>query len=441
VNAAAAVYGALSAALEIAATPWALSARAAGGDRAARWGFGPARGATWIHAASVGEVAAAAPLLAALGQRRPAEDRLVSAGTRGGLAAWRRELERRAPGGAPVAVAAWPLDYPGAVRRAFARRAPRRLLLVETELWPNALAEAERRGVRVAFANARLSERAWGRTRLLAPLLRPLLARVSACAAQSEADAGRWRTLGIPREALAVTGNTKFDHLATAPDARERAAARAAAGLSEEVTVVAFGSLRPGEEPALAALARGLGHWGRTGGRAVALVAVPRHPERASGQRAALARAGLAVAEWRPGTPWPFAPGPAAAPGDGVVGVAWVPALGVLRQVFTLADVAVVGGTFAPYGGHNAAEPAALGLPVVVGPHHAATRDAVQALVARDAGRVVRDGAAVIDAVARWRATPLAAARAGEAARRAIAGLAGASARTIGFLEARGFWG
>ncbi|MEO6463435.1 MAG: glycosyltransferase N-terminal domain-containing protein [Candidatus Eisenbacteria bacterium] len=432
-----AAYAGLTSALEILAVPFSLRARARGGDRAARFGYGDARGATWIHAASVGEVTAAVPLLRLIAERRPAEDRLVSAGTPGGLAAWRRELERCAPGGAPVTVTAWPLDFPAAVRRAFARRAPRRLLIVETELWPNALAEALHRGVRVAFANGRLSDRAWGRTRLMAPVLRPLLARVSACATQGDIDRERWAELGVPREALAVTGNTKYDQLAVAPHARERAEARAAAGLDEAATVVAFGSLRPGEEGALAALARGLAHWSRSTARPVALVAVPRHPARAAALAAALGRAGVPVAEWHPGRPWPF---PTGAPGE-ALGVAWVPRLGVLREVYALSDVAVVGGTFAPWGGHNAAEPAALGLPVVVGPHHAATRDVVQALVARDAGRVAADGAAAVEAIAHWQATPASRARAGEAARGAVQGLAGASARTLGFLEARGFWG
>ena len=430
-------YVALTTAAEVLAAPWALAARARGGDRAGRFGWGDTRGSTWIHAASVGEVNGATPLLRALAERRPSEDRLVSAGTPGGLAAWRRELERRAPGGAPVAVAAWPLDFPGAVRRAFERRGPRRLLIVETELWPNALAEALRRGVRVAFANARLSDRAWGRTRLLAGMFRPLLARVSACAAQTELDRDRWATLGVPREALVVTGNTKYDHGTIAPDRTERARARAAAGLGEEVTVVAFGSVRPGEEATLATIARALAGWSRSARRPVALVAVPRHPERAREIAEGLRRDGIALADWRPGQPWPFATGD----GGADARVAWVPALGVLRDVFALADVAVVGGSFAPWGGHNAAEPAALGLPVVVGPHHTTTRDVVQALVARDGGRVVADGHGVVDAVAHWRATPEASARAGEAARRAVAGLAGASARTVSFLEVRGFWG
>ncbi len=430
-----AAYRALTSVAEALATPWALAARRAGGDRAARFGEGDARGATWVHAASVGEVAAAAPLVRALGTHRPGDDRLVSAGTAGGLAAWRRQLERRPSGAAPVAIAAWPLDFPGTVRRAFERRAPRRLLIVETEIWPNALAEAFARGVRVAFASARLSERSWGRTRLLAPMLAPLLTRVTACAAQSEADAARFLALGVPREAIAVTGNTKFDAVIAAPQPGEREAARAAAGLPPEALVVAWGNLRPGEEVAFAGVAAGLAAWARAHARPLALVAVPRHPERAAEIAAAAARAGLALAAWSPGRPWPAA-GAATSPV-----IAWAPALGVLRDVYALADVAIVGGTFASYGGHNAAEPAALGAPVVVGPHHATTADAVRALVARDAGHVARDADDAVGAIARWAATPAALARARGAARLAVDSLAGASARTIGFLEARGFWG
>ncbi len=225
-----AAYRALTTAAELALWPWAQAARARGGDAAARWGDGDARGATWIHAASVGEVTAAAPLVRAIGTLRPDDERLVTAGTAGGLAAWRRELERRPPGGAPVAVTAWPIDGPRAVARALDLRRPRRVLIVETELWPNFLSAAFARGVRVAFANARLSPKRWGTTRWLTPALKPLLARVSGCAAQSEEDAARWAELGVPREALCVTGNTKYDQLPTAPSTDERAAARRSAG-------------------------------------------------------------------------------------------------------------------------------------------------------------------------------------------------------------------
>ena len=412
-------YRALTGALELLAAPWEAAARAAGGDRAGRYGWGDAHGTTWVHAASLGEVRAAAPLVRALGAHRPGEDRTVSAGTSSGLAAWRRELERRAPGQAPVSVLAWPLDFPGATRRAFAARGPRRLVIVETELWPNALSAAFERGVRVAFVNARLSERKWPRPRLLAPMLRPLLVRVSAVAAQTEADAARWAELGVPRDALTVTGNTKYDQPAGEPDP---AAARARLGSPAGARVWTWGSLRPGEEKALADAQRAT--------RGAAFVVAPRHPERAAAQRAKLVALGATVVDWAPGEPFPD---------DGAI--AWVPRLGVLNSLWEASDVATVGGTFAPYGGHSVAEPAARGVPVVVGPHHANARDVVDTLVARGAGRVAIDGREAADAFARWSADPAVLERARANAWQAVQDLSGASARTIGFLEARGFWG
>lgn len=434
------VYRAITGLAEIGAWPAFLLAGAQGGDGAARFGLGEARGATWVHASSVGEVSAAAPLVRAIGQHRPSDDRLVTAGTKSGREAWRRELERRPPGGAPVSVTAWPLDFPGAVRRALQRRAPRRVLIVETEIWPNFLHEALGRGVRVAFANARLSERRWERTRLLLPLVSPLLSRVTACAAQSEADLERWAFLGVPRDALCVTGNTKFDQMGPAPADPERAERRARAGVPEPMVLCAWGSLRPGEEPALIALAKALFERGKP----ATVVAVPRHPEQAHELRVNLVRAGLSVTDWRPGEPWPersskpsaFAADPALRPH-----VLWVPALGVLREVYGLADVAIVGGTFAPHGGHNAAEPAEARVPVLVGPHVSGIREVVEALVVRGGGRIVVSGREAADQVVHWTESASALATARAAARRAVEDLSGASARTIGFLEARGFWG
>ena len=301
-------------------------------------------------------------------------------------------------------------------------RHPRRLLVVETELWPNALSAAFERGVRVAFVNARLSEKHWPRTRLLAPVLAPLLVRVSAVAAQSEADRARWAELGVPRDALAVTGNTKYDQPTPPPDTALRALARERLGVPAAALVWTWGSLRPGEERALAEAAR-------LAPEATIIVA-PRHPERAPAQRAALVRAGARVADWFPCEAWP-------AKGA----IVWVPELGILRDLWEASDVATVGGTFAPYGGHSVAEPAARGVPVVVGPHHANARDVVDALVARGAGAVAGDGAQAAAAFAVWTANEAALERARTAARQAVTDLSGACARTIGFLEARGFWG
>ncbi len=422
------LYRALTGALELAASPWAAAAHRAGGDRAARFGWAGTHGATWVHAASVGEVSAAAPLVRALGIHRPSEDRLVSAGTPGGLAAWRRELDRRPPGGAPVSVAAWPLDFPGATRRAFEARRPRRLLIVETELWPNALAEAFTRGVRVAFANARLSEKRWPRTRLLKGVLAPLLSRVSACAAQSEGDRARWAELGVPRDALVVAGNTKYDQLLALPDDAARASTRARLGIPGDARMFTWGSVRPGEERALADAARALA----ASGSALTVVAAPRHPGLAAGMLPGLARASTRVASWTPGQPWPDRE---------AGGIVWVPQLGVLRDLYEVSEVACVGGTFAPYGGHNASEPAALGIPVIAGPQHENVREVMSSLVARGGGMVAADGAAAAQAAHAWACSPGARAEAATAARRSVEGLAGATTRTIGFLEARGFWG
>ncbi len=189
--------------------------------------------------------------------------------------------------------------------------------------------------------------------------------------------------------------------------------------------MVVWGSLRPGEEDAFIALARATAAWPGT-----IAIAVPRHPDAATPSRERIAR-GLdaAMADWTPGAAWPSAR------------VLWVPALGVLRDLYALADAAVVGGTFAPYEGHNAAEPAQAALPVVVGPHHRNVKDVVDALVARDGARIARDGVEAAGALAAWWRDDEALERARGSARRAVEDLAGATSRSVGFLMARGFWG
>jgi 3-deoxy-D-manno-octulosonic-acid transferase len=192
-----------------------------------------------------------------------------------------------------------------------------------------------------------------------------------------------------------------------------------------------WGSVRPGEEAALATAAA---HVAAAGGP-LTLVAAPRHPERAPAIRVALRTRGVRVELWQPGAAWP-----ALEPGTGPR-VVLVPVLGILRALWAGAEVATVGGTFAPFGGHNVAEPAALGLPTLIGPHVDQVREAVDALVSQGGGKVCRDGADAAAEALRLVGDPaaLAAARAG--ARRAIENLAGASARTLGYLEARGYWG
>jgi len=391
-------YGALTALLEPIGARWGQ-----GGDPVAlraRRALDVPLAETWIHAASVGEASGLPPLLAEWRRRRPDETVALSAMTPGGRAALARlgDLEVTAP----------PYDAPGPARRAVRTSGLRRLVLLETEIWPAWIEAALSENARVAFVNARLSDRSWPMYRRIAGSLAPLLARVTAVAAQTEIDAGRWRSLGVPADRVRVTGNTKHEAMAAVepPTAAEKAEARRRLDLDEGQVWCVWASLRPGEE-----------QWLR---KAMPLVppgtrflVVPRHPDR-----------------WRK----------AYRPGEGYGEVVWLLSLGVLPEALRACDLAIMGGTLARYGGHNPVEPAALGLPVVLGPSTENVREAAEALIAAGAARRVTDAADLAQAVGAWVCDADSLRVAGEAARRVVAGLAGASARTLDWLEARGFW-
>jgi 3-deoxy-D-manno-octulosonic-acid transferase len=349
----------------------------------------------------VGEAAGVPPLVREWAERRPDETLLLSALTPGGRLALARSLPGRP-------VTAPPVESLGAARRALAASGARRLVLLETEIWPAWLAAAGERGVRVAVANARLSDRAWPRYRRAAALFRPHVARLTAVAAQDGVDAERWAALGAPPSRVRVAGNTKFDRApAAAVGEAERRAARAALGLDPEGVWCVFGSLRPGEERWLAAALAAAAPLG------LRALVVPRHPELWSDPRRRVGEGGAAV---------------------------WLLRLGVLPEAYRAADFAVVGGTLESFGGHNPVEPAALGLPVLLGRSVANCRAAAAALLAGGGAETAADPAALGAAAARWTADPSARRAAGEGARRAVATLGGAAARTLDWFAECGLW-
>ncbi len=319
-----------------------------------------ASGSVWVHAASMGEVVAARAWIRTLldaGHRAPL---LLTTRTSRGLARARREL-----GGRVVARVA-PLDLPQILRSFLESAAPWRLDVVETELWPNLILEAKRRNVAVVFVSAAVSERT--RTRLLHwGLAGPSVFGEGVWVlAQSERHAERFRSLGVPAPRIEVTGDLKAEPPVEA--ATRDPASRPG---------VVFGSLRPGEEDLAVALARRIG---RDGERA--LVVAPRHKDGLGRVLEALERAGiprtvrgeadregLPLQEWIAGL---------ARGGSARVGI--LATQGELPSAYLSAAVAVVGGTFAPYGGHNALEPAARGAAIVVGPHAEGIRESVDAL-------------------------------------------------------------
>ena len=319
-----------------------------------RWGerFGriPAlegeRPTLWIHAVSVGEVQAAVPLVRALrGDGRDIRIVLTTTTPTG------RERVRQALGNAVVHRYA-PYDLPGAVRRFLERVRPRLVIIMETELWPNILHQCARRGVPVLLANARLSEQSAASYRRIGATARRMLSSIACIAAQTRQDAERLVSLGARPERVRVTGNTKFDVRLPASLSEEAQVLRRCFGVDRGVWIAA--STHDGEEQqVLEAFQRVLSELPDS-----LLVLVPRHPERAQSVAALARKAGYAAVMRSE------SPGSCAG-----VGVFVGDTMGELPLFYAASDVAFVGGSLVPEGGHNMLEPAALGIPVVFGPH------------------------------------------------------------------------
>jgi 3-deoxy-D-manno-octulosonic-acid transferase len=371
----------------------------------------PAGADAWIHAASMGEATAVAPLVSELQALAPRSRFVLTAMTRGGR-------ERLGALGHPSSLA--PLDSPQAAARFFTRVTPRRCFLLETELWPHWLLQARASRVPVAVVSARLSGASVVQYRRLGAGFRALVSSLAAVLCQTEMDLERWRSLGARAEVSAVTGNLKDDGLpAAAPD---RGAARAALGLDRERPLLVLGSVRPGEVLLLARAWRRLpaalrGSW--------QVVAVPRHPRASAGLRAEAARAGQALT--------------AVAGGEEGAWL-WDDRLGVLQGYYGAAEVAFVGGSLAPHGGHNPLEPAACGAALIMGPHHASQEDVVRQLETAGGLCVAGSEPELSGELERLLGDPAARAAAGGAARGIADQRRGAARRTVARLVEWGLW-
>lgn len=359
----------------------------------------------WMHAASAGEMQSAASLAAALAPDFPMR---ISAFTATGRAAAARLVPA-----ARLDLA--PLDLPGAWRRYLERVRPRAGILVETELWPNLLATAARRGLPLVLASARLTPAAAARLARFPGATRAMLAALTRVLAQSEDDLARFVALGLPPERGRVTGSLK-EALTVPAAARARGAALRAGALAGRRVWVA-GSVHAGEEAAVAAAAAQVC---AAFPDAVAVV-VPRHPEDAPAFVRALGARRVPVLD--PEALAGSAPVPA--------GVALVVArVGVLLELYAAADAAFVGGSLVPVQGHNVLEPALLGVPVVTGPYLGSVRMPAQRLKVAGALTIARDGAA-LGAELMGLLADLSAARAAGAAGRATAANPAALAATV----------
>ena len=324
----------------------------------------PMPGALWLHAVSLGETRAAVPLLEALRAADPELRLLLTHGTATGRAAGRKLLTE-------VDGQVWlPYDTPGAMRRFLRHYRPSVGMLMETELWPNLMRQAERAGVPVVMCNARLSARSAHKGRRLSALLHPAAARLTLVLAQSVADARRLREAGAPQ--VMVAGNLKFD---MTPPARLTALGLQWRGALQRPVVLAA-STREGEEGGLLAL------WAALPQPRPLLLLVPRHPQRFDAAAALVHMQGLSLVHR---SSWDLQPPPEASQADVWLG----DSLGEMPVYYACADVALLGGSFAPLGGQNLIEAAACGCPVVMGPHtFNFAQAATQALAAQAAIRV-----------------------------------------------------
>ncbi|HEX5307084.1 MAG TPA: lipid IV(A) 3-deoxy-D-manno-octulosonic acid transferase [Dyella sp.] len=345
-----------------------------------RFGVFPSRGISgslWVHAVSVGEVNAAEPLIKALQRAYPHAPLVVTTVTPTGSSRVRQLF------GDSVFHVYLPYDLPFAVRRFLQRVRPRLAIIVETEIWPNLYFACHKRGIPLMIVNARLSERSLRGYRPALGLVRAALRCVSHVSAQSRTDAARYRMLGAPAEKIVVSGNLKFDMPVPAQAQEQGQALRVQWGPLRPVWMAA--STHEGEE--LAVLEAHLEVLQRLPD--ALLLLAPRHPDRFRLVEHLVRNLGFAV-----GTR--SADRVAAASHQVFV----IDAMGELMPFFAAADLAFVGGSLVPIGGHNVLEPAALSRPVLVGPHTFNFDDITQTMIQRGgAQRVARSealGAAVL---------------------------------------------
>ena len=320
----------------------------------------------WVHAVSVGEVLAVSGLVEQMRLASPQTRVLVSTTTDTG-----QELARKRFGADNVFY--FPMDFVFAIRPYLQALRPELVVLAETEFWPNFLRQAHASGARIAVVNARISDRSWPRYRRFRWALRRMLVHVDLFLAQTTEDSTRLQSIGAQAGRMQVTGNLKFDvSLPASPpivESLRRSLASEGAG-----PVLVCGSTVEDEEPPLLKAFENL----RVAHPRAVMILAPRHPERFDDVAILLKRLGMPSvrrSQWR---------------GETLAGgVLLVDTIGELAALYALADVAFVGGSLVPRGGHNIIEPAQHGVAVVTGNHTENFRDIVALFQSRDAVRIV----------------------------------------------------
>jgi 3-deoxy-D-manno-octulosonic-acid transferase len=370
----------------------------------------------WIHAVSVGETLSAAPLVRVLRRRLPDAEILISTVTLTG-----RETADKILGEETDARIYFPFDLPSISRKFVERVRPDVVVILETEIWPNFLAECARRRIPAMLLNGRVSERSYGRYGRLRFLFSRVLGCFTSIAAQTEEDARRFLSIGACPGSVAVTGNMKFD-VALPPQDLSPLRSLLLKEKDRGTSWFVAGSTHEGEEEeVLRAFAKA-----RERNGSVKLLLAPRHPERFAAVGELCVRMG-----WETVRKTGLDPGRS----DALPPVVLLDTVGELLSAYAAADIAFVGGSLVPKGGHNILEPALFGVPTLVGPHMENFREISE--IFRDAQAIVqvKDGAGLALLAERWAGDPSVVAGTGRRARELLAAFRGATARNAGIVE------
>ncbi len=337
----------------------------------------------WVHAVSVGETISAVPLVRKLRRRAPDTEIFFSTVTLTG-----QEIAEKSVAAETEARFYFPFDLPGISGRFLDRVRPDVVAILETEIWPNFLAECAARGIPAVIVNGRLSEHSFRGYRRLRCLFERVLGCLPAITTQTEEDARRFRELGAAPAAVEVTGNMKFDVVMPAAEGSPLSALLSREKRNGTSWFVAGSTHEGEEEQVLRAFAAA-----RAADGAVKLLLAPRHPERFAAVEELCRREGLETTR-------------RTRLGDGLPGgttpVVLLDTVGELSAAYAAADIAFVGGSLVPKGGHNILEPALYGVPTLVGPHMENFREI--AGIFKDAGAVgeVSGGEELAERLALW---------------------------------------
>jgi len=342
----------------------------------------PDKNLIWLHALSVGEVISSIPIINRLKESSRSQNIVFSVSTKTGFEVANSLLKENVND-----IFFFPYDLVLSVKHITKKIDPDLVIIVETDIWPNFLAEMTRRCVPVVLANARLSKKSFFNYKRLSFFTEPMFSAFSKVCAQSEVDAKRFSLLGVPFSKLKVTGNVKFDQACDLVTPQERESLKKSLNISPKQRIFLAGSTHKGEEEIISDAFEMI----KKAHEDCTLIIAPRDPERAGSVSRIFRSAGLSVVRQTEIID---------SNSEDIFKVIVIDTIGYLRRLYAIADIAFVGGSLKPFGGHNPLEPSAFSKPVLFGPDMSDFGGIAEKLLESNAALLVKDARSIHQAAA-----------------------------------------